>query len=459
MDIKIRNGMVITSTKTFKADIGIDKGKVTKISPQIKEEAVQEIDASGKYVIPGGVDVHTHFDMPFGGTVTADNFYTGTVAAACGGTTTVIDFALQQKSHSLKEAVEIWHGKAKDKAVIDYSFHIAITEINNKTMDELSELMKSGITSVKMFMAYKDSLMVDDATIYAIMAINKKLGLLTMLHCENGAVIDFLQKEFLANGKTRPIYHALSHPPELEDEAVNRAIILARMAEAPIYIVHLSSIGALEEVKLARLNKQPVFAETCPHYLSLTFDKYKTKDFESAKFVMSPPLRPKNHIPALWKGIEGGHIQAVSSDHCSFNFGYQKELGSEDFTKIPNGVPGVETRLSILYNEGVVAKRISLNKMVDIFATAPARIFGLYPEKGDIIMNCDADIVIFDPNRRFSRKAHKLHHNVDYTPFEGYRGQGAVSNVIFKGKIIVKDKSFIGNKGDGVFVPRGKFNL
>ncbi|MFA5793579.1 MAG: dihydropyrimidinase [Candidatus Brocadiia bacterium] len=459
MDIKIKGGTVITSAKTFKADIGIDKGKVTKISPQIKEEAELEIDASGKYVMPGGVDVHTHFDMPFGGTVTADDFHTGTVAAACGGTTTVIDFAIQQKGHSLKDALETWRDKAKNKAVIDYSFHIAITEVTKKTESELSDLAKNGITSVKLFMAYKDSLMVDDATLHNVMTMAKDLGLLTMLHCENGMMIDSLQKKYLSEGKTRPIYHALSRPPELEDEAVHRAIALAGMAEAPIYIVHLSSGNALEEVKLARLNKQPVFAETCPHYLLLSLDKYKPNSFETAKFVMSPPLRAKNHIPALWKGIAAGHIQAVSSDHCSFNFAYQKELGRDDFSKIPNGVPGVETRLAILYNEGVMSKRIDLNKMVDIFATAPAKIFGLYPQKGDIAINGDADIIIFDPDRRFIRNAHKLHQNVDYTPFEGYRGRGAVTNVISKGKLIVKNKSFIGNKGDGAFLPRRKFDL
>lgn len=459
MDIKITGGTVITSEKSFKADIGIENGKISKISPRIKESAKQEIDATNQYLMPGGVDVHTHFDMPFGGTVTSDNFYTGTVAAACGGTTTIIDFAIQQKGQSLQDTVNTWQKKARGNAVIDYSFHIALTSIAKDTLHELNSLVRNGITSVKLFMAYKGSLMVDDETLYTIMLMSKESGFLTMLHCENGHVIDFLQRALIASGKTKPIYHALSRPPELEDEAVNRAITFGKMTGAPIYIVHLSSGSALEKVKLARLNKQPVLAETCPHYLALSVDKYKTSSFEGAKYVMSPPLRHKNHIASLWKGLNDGYLQVVSSDHCAFNFAWQKELGKDDFTKIPNGVPGVETRLAILFNEGVATKRISLSKMVDIFATAPAKIFGLYPRKGAIIINGDADIVIFDPEKKFNRKALKLHQDVDYTPFEGYKGRGVVTMALSKGKVIVKNNSFIGNKGDGIFIPRQKLSL
>lgn len=484
MKIKILNGTVVTSAEAFKADIAIEDGVITKIERKSKTasadllpefEADEVIDAKGQYILPGGIDVHTHFDMPFGGTVTADNFYTGTVAAACGGTTTIIDFAIQNKGETLKQTLDNWHKKAEAKAVIDYSFHIALTDVNDNILSEIPDIINQGVTSFKLFMAYKDSLMSSQETIGKILAESGKSGFLTMLHCENGEEIDKLTKELLSNGKTSPFYHALSRPADSEEYAIAQAIKLASDNNGNLYIVHLSSEGGLKNVKKTLMENKKVFAETCPQYLTLSIDKYTEApnapmikgnkgnvnlppEFEGAKYVMSPPLRGKYNLSALWNGIKTGAINAVASDHCAFNFHNQKTLGLNDFSKIPNGIPGVETRLYLLFNEAIKEKHININKLVDVFATAPAKLFGLYPRKGEISIGADADLVVFNPNKKLHIKRIKLHQDVDYCPFEGYKGKGAISCVIANGQVIVQKHAFCGAKGNGKFLKRNKFN-
>ncbi|MEK7450103.1 MAG: dihydropyrimidinase [Planctomycetota bacterium] len=465
MDLKIVGGTIITAEKTFRADIGITDGKIEKIAAVLSDEAEKVIEAGGYYILPGGIDVHTHFELPFGGTVSSDDFFTGSVAAACGGTTTIIDFAVQQKDKSLKESLALWRQKAEGKAVIDYGFHLVLTEVNEEILNELPDLVESGISSFKLFMAYKNIFMVDDETLFSVLSKAREIGALVMVHAENGGIIDLLIKKFLSEGKTEPLYHALSRPPELEEEATNRAIMLAQLTGAPLYIVHLSCAGALEQVKKTRARRQSVFAETCPQYLTLSVDNYSepasenelVTGFAGAKYVMSPPLRGKHNQTHLWQGLAEGNLQVVSSDHCSFNWKGQKELGRDNFSLIPNGVPGVETRLYLLYSEGVCKNKITLNKLVDIWATAPAKIFGLYPQKGTVAERSDADLVIFNPNKKFVLRANKLHQNVDYCPYEGWEIRGAISQVLARGKVIVKDNSFTGRCGDGEFLPRHEF--
>ncbi|MDI6787601.1 MAG: dihydropyrimidinase [Planctomycetota bacterium] len=484
MKMKILNGIVVTSAESFKADIGIENGLITKIERKSKTavadllpefSADEVINADGKYVLPGGVDVHTHFDMLFGGAVTADDFYTGTVSAVCGGTTTIIDFAIQNKGEGIKDALDKWHKKATNRAVIDYSFHIAITDVTDKIISEIPQIINEGITSFKLFMAYKDTLMSSEENISRILSESGRLGFLTMLHCEQGEEIDRLTKELLADGKTTSFYHALSRPADSEESAVLKSIEMTRKSKGNLYIVHLSSEGGLNQIKKSFVQNQSVFAETCPQYLVLSMDKYLATpsasfikgrkgeirlptEFEGAKYVMSPPLRGRHNLSALWKGIKENFVRVVSTDHCAFNFYTQKTLGLKDFSKIPNGIPGVETRLYLLFNEGVIKKRITINKLVDIFATAPAKLFGLYPKKGEIRLGADADLVIFDPSIRLHLKSIKLHQDVDYCPFEGYKGKGKVFCVLSKGKIVVREKAFCGKKGDGEFIKRNKFN-
>ncbi|MCK5579446.1 MAG: dihydropyrimidinase [Planctomycetes bacterium] len=457
MELKIIGGTVVTAEKSFRADVGIQDGKITRIATSLADQPGETIDATGQYILPGGIDVHTHFELPFGGTVSPDDFFTGTVAAACGGTTTILDFAVQSKGQGLKEGLESWQEKARDKAVIDYGFHMAITDFNRQVVDDMEAMMESGVTSFKLFMAYKNIFMVDDETLFRSFLKAKELGGLVMVHAENGGLIDLLTNKLLAEGKTQPMYHALSRPPELEEEATSRAIILARLAEAPLYVVHLSYRGAMRRVKKARANQQPVLAETCPHYLMLSIENYSEPDFAGAKYVMSPPLRGKHNQAYLWKNLAEGHLQVVSSDHCSFNLKGQKDLGRDDFSRIPNGVPGVETRLFILYSEGVRHKKITLERLVDVWATSPAKIFGLYPQKGVIAEGSDADLVIFNPNKKFVLQSAKLHQNVDYCPYEGLEVKGAISRVLSRGKVIVKENSFSGRRGAGQFLRRRKF--
>jgi dihydropyrimidinase len=459
MDLKIVNGTVVTANKTLRSDVGIAKGKIVKIASKIKEPAQEELDAKGLYVFPGGIDVHTHLDMPFGGTVSSDDFRTGTIAAAFGGTTTIVDFAIQGKEMTLKDTLETWMKKAEGKAVTDYGFHVAVTHLDDAIMEEIPQMVALGVPSFKCFLAYKGALMIDDGALYRVFLKSKSAGALVMIHAENGDVLDVLIKDFLAQGKTEPRYHALSRPPEAEGEATGRGIAIAQMAKAPIYIVHLSCREALEKVKTARKNGFPAFAETCPQYLLLSYRNYLEPDFEGAKYVMSPPLRDKANWKVLWKGLADGDLQVVSTDHCPFNFKGQKEMGRDNFAAIPNGGPGIEHRLPLLFSEGVNKKRLTLNRFAELVSTSPAKLFGLFPEKGTVAVGSDADLVLFDPKAPFKINATTQHQNVDYTPYEGFKGKGVAKVVLANGQVIVRDGEFLGKPGAGRFLKRKPFGL
>src|SRR6201988_170808 len=405
-DTVIRNATVVTATDTYRADVGISGDRVSAIAAQLPAESSGKIlDATGLLLIPGGIDVHTHLDMPFGGTTSADDFETGTIAAAFGGTTTLIDFAIQYKGQSLRQAFDTWMGKASSKATCDYAFHCIVTDVSSGQLSEMNDLVHEGVTSFKLFMAYPGVFMLDDASIFKALQTTAKNGGLVCMHAENGSAIDVIVQQALAEGKKAPKYHALTRPTTAEAEAVGRAIALAEMAGAPIYIVHLSCNDALEKVREARDRGLPVYAETCPQYLYLSLDNMDAPGFEAAKYVFTPPLREKWHQEKLWSGLKRDHLQVVSTDHCPFCFKEQKELGKDDFTKIPNGGPGVEHRMSLIYSGGVAQGRFSVNRFVQLVSTAPAKLFGLYPRKGTIAVGSDADLVIFDPDRKHTISA------------------------------------------------------
>src|SRR6266700_7399070 len=398
-DTIITNGRVVTATDTFVSDVAINRGKIAAIGDNLpRENAAQVIDAAGKYVLPGGIDVHTHLDMPFGGTTSSDDFETGTRAAAFGGTTTLIDFAIQYKGQTLRTAFDTWMQKASAKAVCDYAFHCIITELADAQLDEMNALVREGVTSFKLFMAYPGVFMLDDGSIFKALRATATNGGLVCMHAENGNAIDVIVQQALAEGKKAPKYHALTRPTTAEAEATSRAIALAEMAGAPVYIVHLSCNDALEKVREARDRGLPAYAETCPQYLHLSLENMDVPGFEGAKYVFTPPLREKWNQEKLWQGLARDTLQVVSTDHCPFCFKEQKEMGKDDFTKIPNGGPGIEHRLSLVYTGGVHGKHFSPNRFVQLVATAPAKLFGLYPRKGTIAVGSDADLVIFDPN-------------------------------------------------------------
>ena len=460
MSILIKNGRVITAVDDFRGDVFIEKETVSLIGKSLEMEADEVIDASGKYLFPGGLDPHTHLDMPFGGTVSADDFETGTLAAAHGGTTTLIDFAIQTKGHSTLEALDTWHAKAEGKTAIDYGFHMIVTDLDDKRVHEMKMLADDGVTSYKLFMAYPGVLYVDDGTIYRAMRTAGENGTVVCMHAENGIVIDEIVKIALAEGKTEPKYHALTRPTRMEAEGVHRAIAIAEVAHVPVYIVHLSSSDALEQVMLARNRGVHAFAETCPQYLFLDHSYYEQEGFEGAKYVMTPALREKWNQDELWKGIKFGNLQSISTDHCPFCFKDQKILGIDDFSKIPNGGPGVENRMSLVFNGGVNSGRISLNKFVELTSTAAAKTFGLFPKKGTIAVDSDADIVIFDPQRKETISVNNActhHMNVDYNAYEGFEVTGFTETVLSRGKVIIKDCAYLGKKGDGKFLKRGLY--
>ena len=460
MSILIKNGRVITAVDDFRGDVFIEKETVSLIGKSLEMEADEVIDASGKYLFPGGLDPHTHLDMPFGGTVSADDFETGTLAAAHGGTTTLIDFAIQTKGHSTLEALDTWHAKAEGKTAIDYGFHMIVTDLDDKRIHEMKMLADEGVTSYKLFMAYPGVLYVDDGTIYRAMRAAGENGTVVCMHAENGIVIDEIVKIALAEGKTEPKYHALTRPTRMEAEGVHRAIAIAEVAHVPVYIVHLSSSDALEQVMLARNRGVHAFAETCPQYLFLDHSYYEQEGFEGAKYVMTPALREKWNQDELWKGIKFGNLQSISTDHCPFCFKDQKILGIDDFSKIPNGGPGVENRMSLVFNGGVNSGRISLNKFVELTSTAAAKTFGLFPKKGTIAIDSDADIVIFDPHRKETISVNNActhHMNVDYNAYEGFEVTGFTETVLSRGKVIIKDCEYVGKKGDGKFLKRGLY--
>src|SRR5687767_9162300 len=400
MSILIRNGRIVTATDDYLGDVFMEGEKITTIGTTLGMNADRVIDAKGKFVLPGGIDVHTHMDMPFGGTTSADDFESGTIAAAFGGTTTIVDFAIQYKGQTLHHAWETWMKKAERKAAIDYGFHMIITDLSEQVETEMDAMVKEGVTSFKLFMAYPGVFMLDDGSIFRAMRRTGKNGGTICMHAENGGVIDVLVKQALAEGKTAPKYHALTRPARAEAEATHRAIALAEIADVPIYIVHLSAAEALEMVTEARDRGLPAFAETCPQYLFLSYDNYEEPGFEGSKYVMSPPLRHKSTQDRLWRGLAFNDLQAIATDHCPFCMKEQKVLGSDDFSKIPNGAPGIETRMSLVYDGGVRTGRISLNRFVELTSTSPAKIFGLFPRKGTIAPGSDADIVVFNPAKK-----------------------------------------------------------
>ncbi|HEY2933882.1 MAG TPA: dihydropyrimidinase [Acidobacteriota bacterium] len=457
MKTLIQNGTIVTATDQYRGDLLIEGEKISIIGQRLDPAAFKAdktIDAEGKCVLPGGIDVHTHLDMPFGGTMSTDDFLTGTTAAAHGGTTCVVDFAIQYKGQTLRQAYEAWMKKAEGKAVIDYGFHMIITDLNPSVEKEMDEMVREGVTSFKLFMAYPGVFMLDDASIFRALLRTGDNGGTICMHAENGGAIDVLVQKALAEGKTAPKYHALTRPARAEAEATHRAIALSEIAGVPVYIVHLSAAEALEMVTEARDRGLPAYAETCPQYLFLSYDNYEEEGFNGAKYVMSPPLRSKETQEKLWRGLAFNDLQAISTDHCPFCMKEQKELGRNDFSKIPNGAPGIETRMSLVFDGGVGAGRVSLNRFVDLTATGPAKIFGLFPRKGTIAPGSDADIVIFDPQKETVLRQKDLHMRVDYNPYEGRKVRGTTEIVFSRGELVVDSGKFMGRPGRGNFLKR-----
>ncbi|MBK7073268.1 MAG: dihydropyrimidinase [Myxococcales bacterium] len=464
----ISNGTVVTASDTFAADVWIEGERIVALTDPSQRAALGQadrtIDATGQYVLPGAIDAHTHMELPFGGTTASDDFATGTIAAAHGGTTTILDFAIQQKGGSLRAGLDAWHAKAEGKAAVDYGFHMIMTEANAETLEGMAALVRDdGVTSFKMFMAYPGVFLVDDQQIFRAMLRAGELGALITMHAEIGLPIDVLVQRALAEGHTAPVYHALTRPEVAEATGTERAIALAEMAKVPVYMVHLSAQRALERVMEARDRGLPAYAETCPQYLFCSEDDLRGTpgdEWQGAGYVCTPPLRPAHHHEHLWRGLRNYDLQTVATDHCPFCMKDQKELGRGNFAKIPNGMPGVETRLYLLW-EGVRAGKISMNRFVEITATAPAKIFGLYPKKGTIAVGCDADVVVWDPNRAKTLGVDTLHMRVDYSPFEGRQIVGAPSHVLSRGDLVVQDDQWVAKarEGRGRFFKRGTFAL
>lgn len=452
----IRGGTVVGASDIFVGDVLMEDGLIKALGSKLNVADALEIDATNKYVIPGGVDVHTHLDMPFGGTTSSDDFYTGTKAAAFGGTTTIVDFAIQEPGKLLRPALDTWLAKAEGKAVIDYGFHMIIRDFQKNIPDEMNALVKEGVSSFKLFMAYPGVFMSSDAQIFEAMQCAGNIGATICLHAENGGVIDVLTRQALKKGHKAPKYHALTRPSLAEAEATHRAIKLAQMANVPVYIVHLSASEALAEVSRARAEGIYAFAETCPQYLFLSYDNYEEPGFDGAKYVMSPPLRAKEKQRDLWQGLAFNHLQVVSTDHCPFCMNEQKEIGRDNFSLIPNGAPGIETRMVLLYDGGVKEGRISLNRWVELCSTAPAKIFGMFPKKGTISPGADADVVIFDPNRTQVLSHKTLHMNADYNPYEGRKVTGVCETVFCRGKMLVAEGMWQGDDFKGKFLRRGE---
>ncbi len=460
MSILIKNGRVVTASDDYHADIFIDNSTVTLIGKDLVIDADRVIDASGRLVIPGGVDPHTHLELPFGGTTTSDTFETGTRAAAFGGTTCIVDFAVQPKGTSTLEALETWHAKAAGTTAIDYGFHMIITDMPDHRVPEMRRLADEGITSYKLFMAYPGALLSDDGTIFRAMRKAGEDGTLVCMHAENGIVIDELVKIAISEGHLEPKYHAVTRPTRLEAEGTHRALAIAEVARAPVYIVHLSSHDALKELRDAQARGVMAHAETCPQYLLLDVTAYDQPGFDGAKYVLTPPLREKWNQDELWMGLRSDDLNVISTDHCPFCLKEQKEIGKDDFSKIPNGGPGIENRMSLIYTYGVSSGRIGLNRFVELTSTTPAKIFGMFPKKGTIAVGSDADIVIFDPDREetisyYNAKTH--HMNIDYNAFEGFKVKGFTETVLSRGKVVIDKGEYVGRPGDGMFVKRGPY--
>lgn len=459
MGTLIKGGKVVSSAGSTPADVLVEGEKIATVGPGLDPTGHTVVDATGMFVMPGGIDVHTHLDMPFGGTVSADDYEWGTRAAAVGGTTTVIDFALQSMGRPMAEAFKTWRAKSEGKACIDYGLHMAVTDLGPKDvwLDEIDQMVAQGISSFKIFMAYPNVLMVDDRTIYKLMERTAKLGALVCVHAENGTVIDAIVQEALAAGKTSPLYHALTRPTVAEAEAVHRVIAISELAGgAKTYIVHVSCEDAMREVESARKRGLPIMGETCTQYLVLSIEDDMGKPgFEDAKYVFTPPLREKKNQQPLWEALKDDRLQVVSTDHCPFRFADQKTLGLESFTKIPNGGPGIENRMQLVYHHGVNGGRITLERFVQITAEAPARIFGMYPQKGVLAAGSDADILVWDPEAKYTITAATQSMHTDYSIFEGFEVKGNARQVYSRGELVVDGNRFIGQVGRGRYLHRG----
>jgi dihydropyrimidinase len=458
MSVLIKGGRVVTAADDYVADVFIEDERVTLIGESLDTAADRVIDAGGKYLLPGGVDPHTHLDMPFGGTVTIDDVESGQTAAAFGGTTTHVDFIIQPQGWTFGRALDEWRSKADGKQLIDMGYHMAVTDLKDGgTLEELATLPDQGITSYKLFMAYKGALMVDDETLFRTMQVAAETGALVMVHAENGDAIDVLVKDALAAGNTEPRYHALTRPPETEGEATNRAIQLSRVAGSPLYVVHVSCKEAVDPIELAREKGWNIHGETCTQYLFVDYTFLERPDFEGAKYVYTPPPRPKENQDVLWNALRTDVLSVVSTDHCAFLWDGQKTMGRDDFSKIPNGGPGLENRLHMLHEFGVRGGRISLNRLVELWATNPAKLFGLYPRKGTIAVGSDADIVVFDPEKRHTISAATQHSKSDYNLYEGTTVTGSPEVVLLRGKVLVDGDELLAQPGVGQFIPRAGF--
>jgi dihydropyrimidinase len=458
MSVLIKGGRVITAADDYVADVFVEDERISLIGESLDVNADRVIDAAGRYVLPGGVDPHTHLDMPFGGTVTIDDVESGQTAAAFGGTTCHVDFVIQPQGATFADALDEWRAKANGKQVIDMGYHMAITDLENGgTLEELAGLPEQGITSYKLFMAYKGVLQVDDETLFRAMEVASESGALVMVHAENGDMIDVLVRQALEAGNTEPLYHALTRPPEAEGEATNRAIQLAHVAGAPLYVVHVTCREAVEPIARAREAGWDVWGETCTQYFFNSLDDISKPNFEGAKYVYSPPVRDKSNWDYLWNAVRTDALSAISTDHCAFTWDGQKTLGKDDFSKIPNGGPGLEDRIKMIHEFGVRAGRISLNRMVELLSTNPAKLFGLYPRKGTIAVGSDADIVVFDPARKQTISAASSHSKTDYNLYEGTEVTGVPELVMLRGQVLVENDELVAQPGVGQFVARAKF--
>ncbi|MEO8230437.1 MAG: dihydropyrimidinase [Chloroflexota bacterium] len=452
----ISNGIVVTAEASYPADVLVDGETIAAIGSDLAGagmRADETIDATGRYVIPGGIDVHTHMELPFGGTFAKDTFETGTRAAAFGGTTSIVDFAVQSRGLSLRAGLDAWHAKAEGNAVADYGFHMIMSDVTDDSLAEMDGLVAEGVPDFKLFTAYPGVFYSDDGAIFRAMQRTARNGGLIMMHAENGMAIDVVAADEVAAGHTDPYYHGVARKPIFEGEATNRVIRLAEAAGVPVYIVHLSAREALDAVRAARDRGALAFAETCPQYLFLSLEDMGN-GFEGAKYVCSPPLRPTDHQAELWTGLVKDDLQVVSTDHCPFDFQGQKELGRGDFRNIPNGLPGVEDRVDLVHDGGVVGGRITRERWVEIISTAPARMFGMYPRKGSLTVGADADLVIYDPNAKRTISAATHHMAVDYSCYEGRTVQGRSDIVLSRGSVIVRNGEFTGRKGHGRFIKR-----
>ena len=456
----VEGGTVVTPSGRVRADVLVEGEQIAALlapgSALYEETGLRRIDASGKLVVPGGIDVHTHMEMPFGGTFSSDTFATGTRAAAWGGTTTIVDFAIQPRGKSPREGLDTWMARAEGRCTIDYGFHMILSDVNDEALKEMDGLVADGVTSFKLFMAYPGVFYSDDGQILRAMQTAAACGATVMMHAENGIAIDVLVAQALAEGRGEPAMHGSTRPAVLEGEATHRAIVLAGVANCPLYVVHLSALEALREVQAARDSGQAVFAETCPQYLFLEDDVMRRGDFEGAKFVCSPPIRPHGHGDALWRALASDDLSVVSTDHCPFCLKEQKELGRGDFSKIPNGLPGVEHRMDLVF-QGVAQGRISVERWVELTSSAPARLFGLYPKKGSLLPGADADIVVYDPARPHTLSVESHHMAVDYSAYEGLYVTGAVDVVVSRGTVVVEGGELRGAEGHGRFVARTAF--